>query len=266
MTDYERTAREMVAIQDRVKNLPTGMSADELLHHQFPPIKWVVPGYIAPGLTILAGSPKMGKSWLILGIACALGVGGCVFSEVWVDPTEVLYLALEDTERRLKERLLRMQAQPSELIHLRVRWPSGQKALETLDYWMMAHPKTRAVFVDTLQRVSGVEDNNNYSETYTAVNGLKQIADKYGIAVVVVHHTSKTVRSDFLHSVMGSVGLTGAADTIIAVERQRGQNIGIMRVTGRDVDEVEIALRFDSDIGTWVRCAMPEGMRPWGGT
>jgi hypothetical protein len=118
---------------------------------------------------------------------------------------------------------------------------------------MLANPGTRIIFIDTLQKISGVEDSNSYRETYNAAAELKRIADRYSIAIVVIHHTSKVSTTDFVHSVNGSVGLTGAADTVITIDRPRGQNDGVLKITGRDVEENEIGIRFDPDVGTWVK-------------
>ena len=253
MTDRERTSREAAFIQETIAKLPKGPNGEELLSKEFPPIAWVIPGFVTTGLTIIAGAPKLGKSWLILGIACALSVGGRVLGEIKVDECEVLFLALEDTERRLKERLRRMKVTGIKNLHLRVTWPSSALAVQYLNAWMLAHPNTRTIFIDTLQKVSGVEDSNSYRETYNGAAELKKIADRYSIAIVVIHHTSKVSTTDFVHSVNGSVGLTGAADTVITIDRPRGQNDGVLKITGRDVEENEIGIRFDPDVGTWVK-------------
>jgi RecA-family ATPase len=251
MTDREKTAREMAFIQTTMDKLPASPSAHELMATNFPPIPWIVPGFITTGLTIIAGAPKLGKSWLILGVAWALGIGGRVFGRIKVPECEVLFLALEDTNRRLKERLIKIGANGPSKLFMPTLWPKGGEGIIYLDAWMLKHPDTKAVFVDTLQRISGVEDSNSYQQTYDSAAALKKLADKYGIAIIVVHHTRKMATEDFLHSVSGSVGLTGAADTIITMTRPRGQDEGVLNITGRDVEENEYGIRFCPDIGTW---------------
>lgn len=251
MTKQEQTAREMAFIKERIEKLPHAWTSSDLLKTEFPPIPWVVPGFITTGLTIIAGAPKLGKSWLILGIAIALSLGGRVFGRISVPRCKVLFLALEDTPRRLKERLDRMQAIGTELLYIPTQWPKGKDCVDYLDAWMLKHPETKAVFIDTLQKVSGVEDGNSYQETYSSAAALKSLADRYGIAIVAVHHTRKMATEDFLHSVSGSVGLTGAADTVITMKRPRGQDDGVLSITGRDVEENEWGIRFAPEIGTW---------------
>ena len=80
----------------------------ELLDHTFPEPKWIVPGIFTEGLTMLAGRPKVGKSWLALQIATAVACGGKVFEQD-ITPGKVLYLALEDSGRRLKDRIEKLR-------------------------------------------------------------------------------------------------------------------------------------------------------------
>src|SRR5436190_17685404 len=90
------------------------VTAAELADMIFPPVSYVVDGYIAEGLTILAGRPKAGKSWLALNFGTAVASGGVALGSVRVEVGDVLYLALEDNRRRLKQRLKQiMQGAPA---------------------------------------------------------------------------------------------------------------------------------------------------------
>jgi nucleotide-binding universal stress UspA family protein len=242
----------MAVIQGMIAKLPRTSTAGDLLDREFPPIRWIVPGILTPGLTILAGAPKLGKSWMVLGLARSIASGGFALGRIPIERGEALLLALEDTERRIKDRLVRIGAERTPDLRVATDWPRGREAASYLDAWMLEHPETVAVFVDTLQKVSGVEDTNDYRQTYEAVGQLKQVADRHGIGVMVVHHTHKGAQDgDFVHTVSGSVGFTGAADTIVIMTRPRGQRDGVLRVTGRDVTEADYGVRFDADIGTW---------------
>lgn len=55
--------------------LSTGYDADQLQQLVFPKINFTVEGYIPEGLTILAGRPKIGKSWACMDIAIAVATG-----------------------------------------------------------------------------------------------------------------------------------------------------------------------------------------------
>jgi hypothetical protein len=147
--------------------------------------------------------------------------------------------------------MTKMWVRGSRNLDLRTTWPSGSDAVASLDGWLGRHEATRVVFIDTLQRIADWQDANSYRETYATGVGLKKVADKHGVAIVVIHHTSKGIATDFVHSVNGSVGLTGSADTVITMRRPRMEVDGVLSVTGRDVEEQERGIHFDAGIGTW---------------
>jgi hypothetical protein len=90
-----------------------------------------------------------------------------------------------------------------------------------------------------------------YEADYAAIGRAKQLADTYGIAVVLVHHVRKAGSDDFLTEVSGTNGLAGAADAVMVLKRARGQADGVLQITGRDVDESEYALKFHPAAGAW---------------
>jgi hypothetical protein len=119
--------------------------------------------------------------------------------------------------------------------------------------WIKDHPQARLVMIDVLARVRGVPAIGipNYDADYMAVAAAKELADEYGIAVVVAHHDRKLKADDWLDSVSGTRGLSGAADTIAVLSRPRGKADGHLKITGRDVDEAEYALAFDPVLAQW---------------
>ena len=262
--NYKRDMGNLVNAWKNISKLPKAITSEELLAKDFPPMVWIVPRFIASGFTILAGAPKMGKSWLALGMATALSCGGRILGEILVEECDVLYLALEDTERRLKERMSRMNVRGSPRLSLLTEWPRGNAGVKALHSWMLEHPNTKAIFIDTLGSISGVEDGNSYQETYRETADLKKIADQFDVAIVVVFHSSKQARADFVDDVIGSRGLTGAADTIITMKRPRGQHDGVLSITGRDVVEEELGIHFDVDVGSWTLMdSVPQEKKAW---
>jgi len=102
-----------------------------------------------------------------------------------------------------------------------------------------------------------------YQDDYNTAGQLKRLADDFGISVIVLHHLRKMRdEEDPLNEVSGTTGLTGAADTIITLRRARGKVDGILRVTGRDVDEQEIALNFHEGVWTSVGDARMATLTP----
>ena len=234
----------------------TSYTAAELLATDFPEPRFAVPGIFAEGLNLLVGAPKLGKSWLALNTAIAVASGGRALGKVPVEQGGVLYLALEDGPRRLKKRLeMVLGTEPApEGLHFETEWkPLIEGGAEDLSTWLAAHPHCRLVVIDVIARLRSPVKNNSdqYLHDYQVAARVKQVADFHACAVIAVHHTRKAAADDFIETVSGTNRLAAAADTIIALRRSRGQADAVLHITGRDVEEQELALKFDPHIGTW---------------
>ncbi|MEU5985043.1 AAA family ATPase [Streptomyces sp. NPDC047434] len=234
----------------------TAWTADQLMAADFPEPKWAVPGILAEGVSLLAGPPKVGKSWLSLGLGLSVAAGGNAFDSVPVQGGPVLYLALEDTPRRLQTRmgkLLGAQKAPAGLTLVTECPPFPQGGVEAIAGWLDRNPDARMVVIDVFAKMRGQSPQgvSAYDADYVAVGYAKRLADHYGIAVVLVHHVRKMASEDFLTEVSGTNGIAGAADATLVLKRARGQADGILHVTGRDVDEAEYALQFQAASGAW---------------
>ena len=223
----------------------------DLLDKEFPEPTWAIPGIVPEGLTILAGNPKIGKSWLALNIGVAASLGGRVLGEIQVDKMPVLYLALEDSQRRLQTRLNMVGSLPSKDLYLETRWERGEEGLKKLVKWMKDYPQTRLIIIDTLARFRGISlaNGNQYDPDYRAIAKIKEIADQFEISILLIHHTRKSASDDYVEEVSGTFGLTGAADTVLRLKRGRGRADAELSATGRDIEERDIALEFRNNIG-----------------
>lgn len=234
----------------------TSWTAAELLAADLPQPRWAVDGLFPEGLAFMAGAPKLGKSWLALSLGIAVGSGGVALGKIGVDQGDVLYLALEDNARRLQERLrllLNGDGAPTGL-RIETAWPRLDEGGDAqLVEWLDEHPGARLVLIDVYPRVRPYsrDRGNMFQADYEAASLLQAIAVKYGIAIVALFHTRKAETSDFVESVQGTLGTAAAADTIIVVKRARGDADATLHITGRDVVEQELALRFAPEIGTW---------------
>ncbi len=235
----------------------TSWTATEIMAMDFPEPKWAIPGLLAEGVTLLAGAPKIGKSWLALNVSTAVAAGGKALGKIDVLAGDVLYLALEDSPRRLQSRLTKVlgkDAAPARLtfaIYCEAL-PAGGAA--RIAEWLSAHPEARLVVVDVFARVRGAVPNANissYDADYLAMGALKRLADQFGVAILVVHHTRKAASEDFLDAVSGTNGLAGSADAVVVFRRNRGRADAELHVTGRDIEEAEYALNFDAKLGAW---------------
>jgi len=234
----------------------TSWTAAELLKVVLPEPRCAVDGLLPEGLGFFAGSPKLGKSWLALGLGIAIAAGGHALGKIPVEPGEVLYLALEDNARRLQSRLRMLLGEepPPDGLYLETEWPRlDEGGLDKLIEWLEQHPATRLVVIDVWTRVRPYsrDSANRYQADYEAAALLQAIAVRFGVAILALYHTRKAESSDFVETVQGTFGTAGAADTILVVKRNRGEADATLYATGRDITEQELALRFSPDAGCW---------------
>ena len=210
----------------------------------FPEPAWSVPGIIPEGCCILAGQPKIGKSFLVLAIALAAARGGRVLG-VEVQHRPVLYLALEDNAQRLQGRarmLVDDQPLPEDFYYLTREFVNS--ATDIARGWVKDHEGRKPmVIVDTLEKVRAERGNHQYADDYKAGTSLQSLLTEGG-SVIAVHHTRKGSSDDFTDEVSGTLGLVGSVDTVITLKRIRSGNSGTLSVTGRDVEEMVYSLTF----------------------
>jgi hypothetical protein len=233
----------------------SGISAQALMAMQFDPIRYVVDRYIAEGLTVLVGAPKIGKSWMSLNVAVAVAGNRPAFGSVPSQHGDVLYLALEDNHRRLRGRLLKMGVTTApERLTFCTAWPSlGDGAVAEIEAWALQAAQPVLVIVDVLARVRDSANGRDsaYDADYRTLTGLQELSGRLRLAIVAVHHTRKMEADDPFDAVSGTRGLTGAADTVLVLKRDIGTGRTILYGRGRDIEEIETAFEFDRDIGTW---------------
>lgn len=243
-------------LADAAKVQPPGgqlWTVGDLLSHNFPEPVWAVPNLIPAGLSILAGRPKLGKSWLALQIAVATGSGGMVLGEQ-VKRRNVFYLALEDSERRLQDRLKQQGCPADAAIMLKTEWlPLIDGGLDHLQGMIEKH-EIGLVIVDTLARWAGVRRADDESLVAQRLSDLQRYAVRQNVAVLLVDHHRKPGASsvtDVIDDVMGATAKTGTADAALGLYRQRGQQGAELKLTGRDCPDRELAVQFDHQVMSW---------------
>lgn len=236
------------------------ISATELMNREFPAPRWAIPNLLPEGLTILAGRPKSGKSWLAFDLCLAVARGGIAMGNQQAQQGQALYMALEDSERRLQDRLLQLIQEgeaPEDLLFTTAAPRYDQGGLQALTEWLDQHPDCRLVVLDTLGRFrpSGKGHGDSYNEETFLLGCLQRLALDRGIALMVIHHTRKAnpeaQGGDPLDAVLGSTGLTGVADSIWILKRPRTESVGQLFMTSRDVGEQEQTIEFDPVSCTW---------------
>ena len=238
------------------KDGPVFIKASELLKKVLPEHRWAVRGVLAEGCALLVGRPKIGKSWLALNVAIAIASGGRALGQIPVEAGDVLYLSLEDNERRLRSRLTAILGDEpcSDRLTLSTSWPKlDQRGLQWLEAWAEKHPQGRLIIVDTLQKVRPAASRNGslYGDDYQALSGLQEMAGRRGLTILVLHHTRKATADDPLETISGTQGLGGAADSVLVLKRDRNHRDATLFVTGRDVEETELTLRWDAMRAAW---------------
>jgi KaiC/GvpD/RAD55 family RecA-like ATPase len=232
----------------------TSYTAADLLSAVFPDPVWLAPGLIPAGMVVLAGRPKLGKSWLALQLAVAVASGG-KFLDADITRRPVMYIALEDSPIRLKDRLTLQRATAGADLDFFFEFPalSDDRALLTLER-MRAERGYQLVIIDTLSRAIGKVDQNDQAEVGFVVNQLQRWAIEHDICLLLVDHHKKpsATVNDLVSDVMGATSKTAAADAVIGLYRQRGQRDATLKTTGRDIEERELSIEFDRSIGTWI--------------
>ena len=238
------------------KLLPV-QSADSILTTIWPEPTWAVPGILPVGLGILAGAPKVGKSWLALQIALAVAAGGVVLGKN-VEPGLILYLALEDPEGRLQDRMNKQL------------WPKGLKAefvtigklfdhvkvtgltVGNLLAYQIDHSLYRLVVIDTLSRA--IKGNQKEVDEMTeALSPIQESAHKNNCAILLIDHHRKNMSEsqDAIADILGSTAKGAMADTTLGLYRERNKSGARLSITGRDVEERNIEVAFDKVTWCW---------------
>lgn len=227
-------------------------SCEEIMTTVYKPIEFVVDGLIAQGLYILAGAPKVGKSWLSLDICLAIAKGKKVLGQGTSKGT-VLYLCLEDSFERIQKRLYELTDEPTDRLYFSIMSDSiGNGLEEQITDFKSNHIDLKIVFIDTLQKIRESTENN-YGSDYKEISVLKSLADKLEIAIVLVHHTRKCSDSDPFNMISGSTGLNGCVDgSMVLIETKRGSRTAKLYCVGRDIENAEINLQFDNDLKKWI--------------
>jgi hypothetical protein len=225
-------------------------SAAALQTLTFEPLRWIVPEYLPEGTTVLAGKPKKGKSFWALDVSIAVATGGdCMGKRC--EQGDVLALFLEDSDRRLQRRITTMLGAFNEnwpeRLQYATAWPplvdGGSKQMRD---WIETAAKPRLIVVDILEKVrkrTKGGQTSQYSDDYHALMALHDISTEFQLSILVLHHQRKQGAEDMIDTVSGTLGLAGAADTILILgEDDAGK---FLRGRGRDLEEFAVSVQQD---------------------
>lgn len=259
MNEYNGLLRSAKDENERKRQgKPNIISARELMQKQFAPIDFAVPDILPMGLIIFGGKQKIGKSWFDLNLGLSVASGGIALGKYQVKQGAVLYMALEDTERRLQDRVRQLLAPGTEApedLHLVTSWARMDKeGIGALEKWIMEHPNARLIIIDpwvkVKPRVKSRHGETGYDADYEALEGIKRLADTYKICILIQFHLRKSSAEDPFDEVNATTGVTACADGFVSLKRARGEQEATLYASGRDYkEEVNIALSFNN--GMW---------------
>lgn len=231
--------------------------AYKLQNAEIPPLTFIVDGILPQGLALLCSPPKYGKSWLVLALCLSVAAGEQFLNHNTMQ-SKCLYLALEDSARRLQDRMNKILASEpvSRNFDFALHAPTlGGGLIEALENYINENPTVRLIVIDTLQKIRdpATGRENAYSVDYREVGALKKFADKHNICVLLVHHLRKMQDiDDPFMMISGTNGIMGAADTTFVMTREhRADKETKLSYTGRDIEQNEIIMKFDKSEYKW---------------
>ena len=250
---YEENLQEMFFRMSHPYYLHT-VSMSELYQTSYKSRPPIIDGLLYGGAYILAGAPKIGKSFLVAQIAYHISTG----KKLWdydVHQGTVLYLALEDDYQRIQSRMFMMYGveDSSNLYFATAANKIGNGLDEQLEFFINEHPDTKLIIIDTMQKIREVGgEAYSYASDYEIIGRLKQFADKHCICVLIVHHTRKQPAGDTFEMISGTTGLLGCADGSLLMQKKKRTALeATIDVVGRDQQDQILYLSKDPNTQIW---------------
>ncbi|MBT6995732.1 AAA family ATPase [Candidatus Woesearchaeota archaeon] len=252
MTNYTSSMED-------INNSPV-LSIKQIMEADFPEIQWVIDKLLAPGLTLLAGPPKVGKSWLALQIAQAVGSGKPILGRN-TKQGPCLYFALEDSPQRIRTRVDLQKwdkNSPVKVVTIgKLNFLYNKYQFDSFGEGLVndiKQNKYRVVIIDTLSRLNSTIDQNKIDEITSFLSPLQKIGHDKNCSIILIDHHKKTndyFDKNVISDVLGSVGKGAVPDTIIGFYRNKNKKTAELIITGRDIEDNEFPLKFDSNSGIW---------------
>jgi hypothetical protein len=258
--DFE-AVKKYTTLLESVQNKIKFSNASDLLNEQLEMPQEIIESLLYGGVTLLAGKPKLGKSWLMLELAFAVAAGGYFLGKLPITKSgDVLYCALEDNKPTLQSRLntyltnnrLGHHDVPKSFYYTTqgTLKKVNEGGISQLEQWCKQANNPCLIIVDTMKCLKPSAKQIGYDSDYDATQPYRELVDKYGVAILLVHHARKAeATSDPFDAISGSVGLSGSVDSLMLLNRARHENAARLHVTGRLMKEQDIALSFND--GVW---------------
>ncbi len=228
-------------------------------------IDWLIEDLLPKGLTVFGGKSKTGKSYLMLTMMLKLAQNKWMFAdesgEGYKGETgNILYLSLEDTKERLKNRIESIEPKPSmghlnRRLDMRLNWPKLHAGgLQKLEEWIKSKPKPKLIVIDTMARVWNkspkIGGGGLYAEEYNIYAPIAELAHKHNISIVCITHTTKGKQSDRFDEILGGAGTQGPADNLMLLSRTEDDRRQLS-IRGKDMDELHLLFDVLNDGAGW---------------
>ena len=257
--DFQNSSESLDEIYRRIQRLTDPhylhtISMTELYQTAYQSRPPIIDGLLYAGAYILAGAPKIGKSFLVAQIAYHVSTGKALWSYE-VHPGTVLYLALEDDFQRIQSRMFMMYGvNDTDRLHFATAAGKiGNGLDEQLENFVREHPDTKLIIIDTMQKIREVGgEAYSYASDYEIIGRLKQFADKHCVCVLTVHHTRKQPAGDSFEMISGTTGLLGCADGSLLMQKKKRTALeATIDVVGRDQQDQILYLKKDPQTQIW---------------
>lgn len=241
------------AIKELSRPTMESYTAESLIDTEFPELFFIVDDFLPAGSAILAAPAKAGKSWMMMQLAITAAEGG-YFLNHKTNKCQVVYFALEDSPRRLKDRLRKMLSgkKPPEGVEFITQAPRVEDGLlDEIERRLSENANIKLVIIDTLQKVKPPSSKTEtaYEQDYKLLGKITELARKNDCCILLIHHLRKGTgfNADPFEKILGSTALQGATDTMAVIEREkRTENGAVLHITGRDISPQDLALTFNN--------------------
>ena len=249
---FEEMCRRMQRLTDP-RYLHT-ITLTELFQTSYTSRPPIIEGLLYAGAYILAGAPKIGKSFMVAQIAYHVSTG----QDLWgykVHQGTVLYLALEDDFQRIQSRMFMMYGvEDTPNLHFATTAGKiGNGLDEQLENFIREHSDTNLIIIDTMQKIREAGgEAYSYASDYEIIGKLKRFADRHSICIVTVHHTRKQPAGDSFETISGTTGLLGCADGALLMQKKKRTALeATVDAVGRDQQDQILYLKKDADTQIW---------------
>jgi RecA-family ATPase len=238
------------------------MGLDVVEQQVFPDDDWLVDGLIPNGVSILVGDPKMGKSFLAQQLAIAVATDDLFLGSRKSKTGNVVYLAWEDSVKRIQKRTKASGKVATPGVVYSFKPTLSGKDLSWMEGCIERYPDMRLLVIDTITYLRGGNSSNadSYTKDVQFMAPLTAMSEKLGFSIIAITHMNQLTKvTDVYHKIQGSTGQPGSADNIIFLTRSsRSSENGKLMISGREIDEFEVKLRFNKKTWVWSEDALPQ--------